>query len=136
MNYKIIIFVPFFVLISISYCYLIFVEKVSMSYRLYEYIAWVIFLVILFLIERGIKKIYQKMGAKKINTALLVLFLIGVVNSYIDKGYFYSVSNYFREGFYFEKFDTADAAFEEIRVEKVEKTRKKKKKLEKKLELF
>jgi len=117
-------FMTSFVLISLFYSYFIFTEGLKLRF-LYEFIAWQLFLVIVFLIERGVKNIYQKIGAKKINTVLLMLFLIGVVNSYIDKGYFYSVSNHFREGFYFEKFETADAAFEEIRVEKVTKTREK-----------
>ncbi len=85
-------------------------------YQLKVFILWLLFILIVFLIERGIKKIYLKIGKKKINTVLLMLFLIGAINSYINKGYFYSASNYFKTGFYFEKYDGVEAKKELLRL--------------------
>ena len=60
--------------------------------------------------------------SKKIQIILFIVAVFFSVSAYATggkTGYWQSVFNNFKEGFYFEKFDTADAAFEEIRQEKI-----------------
>ena len=67
----------------------------------------------------------MQLKSKIILSLSLLFFVVNVHAEQAKTSYWQSFLNHFREGFYFEEFETADAAFEEIRLEKIENFRKK-----------